>query len=222
MHGLAQPAAGRAPLGLMTTLPIYWPEAHDAGEMLQARETPAQVRETLETRFELVPLDTLEAQTLRGHERLLLAQPRALSPIENVALDEWVRAGGRLLLFADPMLTHHSHFGVGDKRRAQDVVLLSPILTHWGLQLSFDPAQPPAERHVEMAGVEVPVALAGTLDILPGGRCELSGEAILASCRIGRGSVTVVADAALLDEAEDGASRRRSEAILRLTALAFD
>lgn len=218
----AEPETAKARLGLMTSLPIYWAEAHDVGEMLQAGEQPAQVRQALETRFVLEPLDTLEAETLRGHRLLLLAQPRPLTPLENVALDRWVREGGRVLVFADPMLTRHSHFGVGDKRRAQDVVLLSPILKHWGLELSFDPAQSPPERRVDIAGAQVPVSLAGTLSALPGGNCDVSSKAILASCQIGRGTVTVLADAAVLDDAEDGDSQQRSDAILRLSSLAFD
>ncbi len=216
----AQATPGPARLGLMTTLPIYWPEAHDVGEMLRASEDPAQARQALETRFLLEPLDTLEPDTLRGHDRLLLAQPRALSPVENVALDRWVRDGGRLLLFADPMLTRHSHFGIGDMRRAQDVILLSPILTRWGLTLTYDPGQPATERIVDAAGISWPVELAGQLGLLAGGTCKIVGEGVLARCPIGRGSVTILADAAVLDDAA-GADARR-EALLALARLAFD
>ena len=49
-----------------------------------------------------------------------------------------MRGGGRVLLFADPMLTRHSAFALGDRRRPQDVVLLSPILARWRLELQFD------------------------------------------------------------------------------------
>lgn len=48
---------------------------------------------------------------------------------ENVALDDWVRAGGARALFADPLLTFNSRFSIGDRRRPQDVATLSPILT---------------------------------------------------------------------------------------------
>ena len=67
----------------------------------------------------------------------MMIQPRPLSPQENVALDNWVAAGGRLLLFADPALTEDSAFAIGDRRRPQDVVLLSPILARWGLELEL-------------------------------------------------------------------------------------
>lgn len=216
----AQAATDR--LGLMTSLPIYWPEAHNVGELLRNDEKPGLARQALETRFALEPIDALTPEVLRRYDRMLLAQPRALAPAENVALDAWVRNGGRLLLFADPMLTSHSDFALGDKRRPQDVILLSPILTHWGLTLTFDPDQREAERVVQLAGSAVPVALAGKFSILPGGSCEISGEGILARCRIGRGTVTVLADAAVLDDASDGDADPSREAILALTRIAFD
>ena len=212
-----------ARLALMTTLPIYWPEADGVDTLLAGTATRSQARQTLETRFALDPLDTLEAASLRGHRRLLLAQPRALAPTENVALDAWVRQGGRLLLFADPLLTRHSDFAVGDKRRAQDVVLLSPILSHWGLALGFDPDQPAAPRTVEAAGLTCPVAMAGRFAATPGSGCTVAGEGMLARCTIGRGRVTILADAALLDDPEDGTAAPEAQAALReLAALAFD
>jgi hypothetical protein len=209
-------------LGLMTSLPLYWPEAHDVGELLQNREQTGQARQALERRYVLEPLDTLEAEVLRDYDRLLLAQPRALSPGENVALDQWVRDGGRLLLFADPMLTHHSHYGIGDKRRAQDVILLSPILARWGLELTFDPEQPAGERQADVDGIAVPVSQSGAFALQPGGSCEIAGAGILARCRIGRGTVTILADAAVLDEASKEDEQSRQVAIERLARLAFD
>lgn len=214
-------APERRSLALMTTLPIYWSEADDVGELLKGDEHPAQARQALERRFSLEPLDTLEAASLASHKRLLLAQPRALSPSENVALDDWVRAGGRLLLFADPMLTRHSHFAVGDRRRSQDVILLSPILTRWGLNLAFDPDQSVGERLVETDGFAVPVALAGSLSVMGQGACKVSADATLARCAIGRGQVTVLADAAVLED-DDEPDPARGEAIQGLLKLAFD
>lgn len=216
------PRSAAPRLGLMTTLPLYWAEADGVGELLRAPEAPSWVRGALETRFVLDPLDTLEDTALAGLDRLMLAQPRALTPGENVALDAWVRRGGRLVLLADPMLTRHSRFAIGDRRRPQDVVLLSPILTHWGLALAFDPEQPETERMVDVAGMSLPVAVAGTLSVMPGGACEIAGEGVLARCRIGKGHVTVLADAAILDEAEPGAAEQRRAALLTLVQTAVD
>jgi hypothetical protein len=123
---------------------------------------------------------------------------------ENVALDGWVRAGGKALVFADPMLTQDSVFALGDKRRPQDVVLISPILGRWGLELRFDETQSAGLR--KNAGEGVLVSLPGQFASRPGGvdaRCAIGPEGLIARCRIGKGRVLLVADAAVLEPFED-------------------
>jgi hypothetical protein len=193
-------AAPRPALGLMGTIPIYWGEAADVAEVVGGQAKVHWARARLETRFALRPLDTLDEAGLADLDFLLLAQPRALSPAENVALDAWVRAGGHLLLFADPMLTGESRFAIGDRRRPQDVILLSPILGHWGLRLEFDVEHPEAEETVAVGDVMIPVNRPGRFALLDGeGACELGPDSILATCRLGNGRATVLADAAVLD-----------------------
>lgn len=217
------PRPGERPtVGLMTTLPLLWGEAQDVGELLSVENRPSWVRQELGSQVEVEPLDILEETTLARLDGLILAQPRALSPAENVALDAWVREGGRLLLFADPMLTAHSRFAVGDRRRPHDVVLLSPILRHWNLELQFDEDQGEAERLVQVQGTPIPVALAGRFAAASGAPCELGEGAVLAQCRIGRGRVVAFADAALLDDPAEGDVDARKAALGKLLALAFD
>ena len=136
---------GAEPLLLFTSLPVYWPEAADLATTLKGEEPPHWARRAIEERRALRPVDTLDAATLKGRRDLLMIQPRPLSPAENVALDEWVATGGRLLLFADPALTAATTFALGDRRRPQDIVLLSPILARWGLRLEFDAEQAAGE-----------------------------------------------------------------------------
>jgi hypothetical protein len=217
----AQPSE-RPAVGLMTTLPLIWGEAADVGEILAAEAGAGWVRQELEQRFVLEPLDTLDEATLAGLDRLVLAQPRALSPAENVTLDAWVRDGGRLLLFADPMLTRHSRYAVGDRRRPQDVALLSPILAHWGLELMFDDEQAAGERIVAIEGTSVPVDLAGRFRLAPDAPCDPAAGGLVVRCRIGKGSVLAFADAAVLDEPEDGETGPRGDGLHHLLALAFD
>lgn len=186
-------------LGLMGSIPIYWGEAEDVAGLLGEDVAQHWARPQIETAYRLRPLDTLSEESLSGLDSLLLAQPRALAAAENVALDAWVRGGGSLLLFADPMLTGHSRFALGDRRRPQDVILLSPILRHWGLQLEFDAEQPEGDVLVTGGGPALPVNLPGQFGALQGGNCQLSAGSVLASCRIGAGNVVVLADAALLD-----------------------
>lgn len=188
----------RPPLALMGTVPIYWGESEGFEDLLT---TPAHwARPLLERHFELVPLDFLTAEALAPHRQLLMAQPRGLAAEENVALDDWVRGGGFLLLFADPMMTGRSRYPLGDRRRPQDVALLSPILAHWGLELQFDEGQAAGLRFFQLEGAAMPVNLPGALAARGQGEdCEIPPEPTMAFCTIGAGAVLIFADAAVLD-----------------------
>lgn len=204
----------------MTTLPLIWGEAVDVGELLTSDAPGGWVRKSLERRFVLEPLDVLDGASLAALDGLILAQPRALSGQENVALDAWVRRGGTVLLFADPMLTRRSRFPIGDRRRPQDVVLLSPILARWSLTLLFDEEQPEGERIVEIEGARLPLNIHGRFEVEPGSRCVLKGGGVLAICPVGRGKVVALADAAVLDD-EPNSAAIRGAALDRLLKLAF-
>ena len=221
--GQALAASGDLPqLGLMTTLPIYWNEAESVDELVQTQTAGHWARSVLETRFRLVPLDTLAAGGgLADLDLLILAQPRALSPQENVALDDWVSGGGRLMLFADPMLSGESRFHFGDRRRPQDVALLSPILARWGLELMFDETQGHGERMVTASDLAFPVQLAGQWRVLsPQASCQKFADDVVARCRIDDGAVLAIADAAMLEQGQHGDAY--PEALYRMAELAFD
>lgn len=193
----------KTPLGLFTSLPVYWAETDDVAAAIDGGGEAHWARSAMEAKHRLVPLDTLEPEQIGDVRHLVMAQPRPLAPSENVALDDWVRGGGRLLLFADPMLTEHSRFAIGDRRRPQDVVVLSPILARWGLELEFDEDQLGGERTGDVFGVSVPIDLSGMLaKRAPGAPadCNLSSDRLAAECRIGKGWVLVVADAAMLED----------------------
>ncbi|WP_395393983.1 DUF4350 domain-containing protein [Novosphingobium sp. BL-8A] len=223
-------------IGLSTSLPILWDESDDPRELLSSGAPRSWAGDALASQGEVLPLDSLaDAQgrfPLPADALLVMAQPRALTPQENVALDGWVRAGGRLLLFVDPMLTQPSRYPLGDPRRPQDMAMLSPILAHWGLELRFDPSEKPGERMVPLGEGSLPVNLPGRFRLLGiygdgtsdrgnggmvgmpaasgksgdgNGSCSLESAEILADCRIGRGRVLAVADAALFEEASGAA-----------------
>lgn len=192
-----------AKLGLFSTLPIYWGESGDIGSVLQGNVEQGWVRGTLEEKGELVPLDALEEDSLDGLKRVVLAQPRPLAPSENVAFDTWLREGGRALIFADPMLTQHSDFPLGDPRRPHDMVVISPILHHWGLDLLFDEEQSAGVRMATEGGIELPVDRAGRFEAREGAadaKCSVSSGGLVADCRVGEGRALLVADAAVLDD----------------------
>ena len=183
--GAADEAEAQGPrerLGLFTTLPIYWNEQQDIAAMLEPEaQEPSWVRAALEERHELV------------------------------ALDGWVRGGGRALVLADPFLTQHSDFALGDPRRPFDVVLISPILARWGLALEFDDTQGEDERVVTVGDIAVPVRLAGRFVAAESGEdaeCAIAGGGLLADCSVGEGRVLLLADAAILDTESDDENRR--------------
>lgn len=217
-------ASGSDRIGLFTTLPILWNEEADVGALLKSTEAPHWARRILADRGGIAPLDSLASPGGRGPldrvGRLVMAQPRPLGPAENVALDAWVRGGGRLLLLADPALTAESNFAIGDPRRPQAVVLLSPIFRRWGLDLQFDDAQAFGDHPVIVDGVPVPVNLAGRFAVRDQHSCRIEADGLIAECRIGRGHVTAVADAAVLDRDDpDGA---RAAAFSALVGRAFE
>ena len=191
-------------IALFTSLPIVWPERQDFRGLIASDAPPHWALAALRRYGPVQPLDTLVRANARpamaSGSLLVMAQPRPLSPQENVALDNWVRGGGHVLLFADPMLTAESLFALGDKRRPQDVLMLSPILTRWGLELRFDEDQPAGERAMDWNGAKLPVNLPGHFALLGESRmCRLLAEGFAARCTIGKGQVLALADAALLE-----------------------
>ncbi len=211
----SKPSPPPAPLGLFTSLPILWSEAEGVSAQLAAPAKPHWARRMLEEGRRIVPLDTLLAPGALTD--LLVAQPRPLEPAENVALDGWVRGGGRLLLFADPVLTSESQFALGDPRRPAGTVLLDPILAHWGLVLRTKAATG------ESAGTPFPVDAPGEFAALAGvpQECRIEVAGLIADCRIGKGSALIVADAALLDPADGAEAAIRAQALRLLMQRAF-
>lgn len=190
-------------IGLFTTLPIYWGGAGDISSILNNGSGESSwVRGELEKRGAIVPLDLIDSAALDGLDMIVLAQPRPLSPSENVALDNWVRGGGKVLIFADPMLTEHSEYALGDPRRPHDMVVLSPILARWGLELRFDEDQHAGRAIMHAGDLAIPVNLRGSFALRDGGEgadCTISAEGLIARCGIGEGEAVLMADAALLE-----------------------
>lgn len=215
----ARHAEPQAPVGLFTTLPILWADSPDLAASLKPQSEPHWARDAVAGKGPIRPIDAFTPESLDKVERMLMAQPRVLTPQENVALDDWVRRGGRLLLLADPALTEESAFPLGDPRRPQTIAMLSPILSRWGLELLFDDQQPFGRREREVMGVPVPVNLPGQLSTRGQDNCRLWGEGLAATCAIGQGRVVVVADAALLER--DDPSGQGGRALSWLLEAAF-
>lgn len=217
--GRAGPERPGAPIGLFSSVPLMFADSPE----LSLDAPPAWPRAVIARHGRPVPLDSLVTEggrsPLNGIARLIVAQPRALSPAENAALDAWVRAGGQLLLLADPMYTPHSSYALGDPRRPQAIVMLSPLLDHWGLRLDFDSKQAGGERSASAMGLAVPVDLPGRFSIISSSLCRLWDQGLVATCRIGKGRVYALADATVIDP--DGADSAHARALSGLLDAAF-
>lgn len=229
LAGLGWLGSGRSqsqgePIGLFTTLPILWSDSAELGAELRRDATPHWALKILAERGRIEPLDLLAGPSgvapLGRLRRLVIAQPRPLAPAENVALDDWVRGGGRLLLLADPALTQDSAFGLGDPRRPQAVALLSPILDRWELDLLFDDSQVLGEATREVLGVQTPVNLPGRFATRGQANCRLWADGLAVTCTIGKGRVVALADAAVLEQADPAGARPRALAALLDAAFA--
>ena len=196
-------AKDRPTLLLLTSLPLVFGDDFS----LQSNGSPAL--SALETRYRVVPISVADAAELAKGRLLFMAHPLAQPAEDLVALDEWVRRGGRVLLLADPDLEWPSKRPLGDLLRPSPMFMDTGLLAHWGLRLDA-----PDKRGVEqrkLGGFSVLTDSPGRLS----GRCPVSADGLVAHCAIGKGKATVVADADLLDAPRLGAKANHNlDAIL--------
>jgi hypothetical protein len=208
LTGCSQPAepapeAKRPELALLTSLPIVFPETFGLDVPRSA------LLEALEERFSVRPVDGPEQLAAGG--LLLAVQPQALTAERLVALDRWVRAGGRLVLLADPQLAFESSRPLGDRFRPPYAFADTGLLKHWGLTLMR--GAEPGETRVDLGnGIAITADGMGRVRASDA-RCRVSGGGAVARCRIGRGSVTLVADADFALEQDVPAN---AQAVVRL------
>ena len=192
-----RPAGERPTLLLLTSLPLIFSEdfSLQGGGSLAVK--------TLETRYRVVPISVTGKADLKKGRLLLMAQPPAQTAENLVALDSWVRGGGRVLLLADPMLEWPSKRPLGDPLRPPPMFMDTGLLSHWGLRLDAPDERGEAER--QLGSSQVLTVSPGRLE-----GCSVSADALVARCRIGAGQATVVADADLLDVNQLGPGARRN------------
>jgi hypothetical protein len=138
-----------------------------------------------------------------------MAHPLAQPAEGLVALDRWVRDGGRVLLLADPMLEWPSDRPLGDRLRPPPMFMDTGLLAHWGLRL--DAPEVRRTEHRELGGYDVLTASPGLLF----GKCEISRDRLVAHCTIGKGKATIVADADVLGVQNlDGPTQHNLDSVL--------
>jgi len=194
-------AGGKPVIGVMTVMPLQGVAMGAANGLapMEAIGMRSPLWQALEGRFRPRPLDAIDTASLQGLRVLLLAQPRTLAPAELVALDGWVRRGGRAVILADPLLHWPDPRPLGHPARAPLTSLLDPLLTHWGLRLES------AEMHVGHDPLDRRALQGGGMLQLSGASrftqhghrpgCTVQERGLLASCRIGQGGALLVADA---------------------------
>ena len=193
----ARAAADRPPLLLLTSLPLVF------GEQFSV-DSGSPALKALETRYRVAPISVTDHADLAKGRLLLMAHPRAQPAEDLVALDEWVRSGGRLLLLADPMLEWPSQHPLGDALRPPPMFMDTGLLAHWGLRLDAPDGRGPAQR--QLAGRSIRTVSPGTLS----GRCRISRDRLVAHCKIGKGRAAIVADADFLNQEQFGKSDERN------------
>jgi ABC-type uncharacterized transport system len=185
-------------LYVLTSLPLFWGEG-DIGDILSNRSAKAPIVVALEAKRRVIPLETAARGSLAKVRLLIVAQPRRLAPSELVALDAWVRRGGRLLIFTDPMLDWPSERSLDDVRHAPPVGLLDPLFAHWGLELGDADMATPKMQIRALDRAQVATSRPGRWSTKHR-RCAVESE-LLARCRVGLGVAYLVADADLLNSA---------------------
>jgi hypothetical protein len=202
----------RPKLLLLTSLPLVF------GEQFSLQDAGSPALRALQGEYRVLPISVTDPRELAKGRLLLMAHPLAQPAEDLVALDEWVRRGGRVLLLADPMLDWPSERPLGDPLRPPPMFMDTGLLGHWGLRLDA-----PEKRGVQprkLGGKDILTSSPGSLQ----GGCAISADRLVARCRIGNGRATVVADADLLDTDHLGQSGERNlDALLaELASLAND
>lgn len=181
---------GKQPqLAVISGLPLFWRE--------NGVKADAPIITILRQRFEVVPVDSPLALEKGSAKVLLLAQPRAFSMDELVALDAWIGRGGKALILADPQLRWPMDLPLGDRRRPPAVTLLAAMIEYWGVKLT--PPSAGEERHFLGDGRMLTVyGASGFEDAVA--NCRVIGRGLVARCAVGKGVATIVADADLIDD----------------------
>ena len=199
------PPFERPKLLLLTSLPLVF------GEQLSIETAGSPALKALQSCYRVVPISVTDPAELAKGRLLLMAHPLAQPAEDLVALDQWVRRGGRVLLLADPALDWPSKRPLGDPLRPPPMFTDTGLLAHWGLRLDAPDQRGPAERSA--GGYRVATLSPGVL----GGGCDIGRGGFVARCRIGNGRATIIADADFLDVPQLGAAARHN-----LDALLFE
>jgi hypothetical protein len=213
--GAPKAEAPRKSVTIMSALPLFWGDGDaDPKAVLTNPDHRAPVILAMVETYRVRPVDVIDKAAFTGTDLLIVAQPRILQAQELVDLDGWVRGGGHLLIFADPDLVWPSRLAPGDPRRAPSVTLLDPLFTHWGISLSYDETQ---SGETEIDGAPLAPQRGGRWTTTASA-CAAQADALVLTCRIGKGQAVLVADADLLDMRDNEENHKGLMALLARAA----
>ncbi|WP_343343693.1 hypothetical protein WJT74_08520 [Sphingomicrobium sp. XHP0239] len=219
MNGSSPEAPGEEQprLLLLSSLPILFGPGFPSNEEFfldgSADGERNLLRESLEEEFDLLGIAATGTSELAEGDLLLMAHARAQTAENLVALDEWVRAGGRVLLLADPGFAIDRGPPTLGGDYPPPFFTDNGLLGHWGLLLDGPVTNGTARRSI--GGAEVLTRAPGQFRLV-GDNCTLEAEGFIADCSIGAGRALIVADADFIVEPDDAgmANRRALEALL--------
>lgn len=190
-------AAGSPAVTILTGLPLRWSGGGDMAAMIAMgmQDDPALTR--MEAAGPVLLVDSLVDHVPPPGGALLLAHPRALAPRELVAIDAFVRGGGRAVILADALSGWPTRHPLGDPRNPPVTSLLTPLLDHWGIALGSVPSSGEQRLPVDLDAARLNLSGAGRFDRLTKDCAAFAGQHV-AKCRIGRGEAWLVGDADLL------------------------
>lgn len=193
----AAAAAGAPPATMLTGLPLRWSGSGDIAAIISdgAVDDPALTR--LESLGPVALADSLVDPVPPVGGALLIAHPRALAPQELVAIDAFVRGGGKAVVLADALSGWPMRHPLGDPRNPPITSLLTPLLNHWGVTLGAAPTGDDAIAAADVEGARLRMSSAGPFERLPP-TCRSFADSRIARCPIGAGDAWLVGDADLL------------------------
>ena len=182
---------------MLTGLPLRWSAGEGIAAMIAegTNDDPALARLMEAGPVSLV--DSLADHVPPPGGTLLIAHPRALAPQELVAIDAFVRGGGRAVVLADALSGWPARHPLGDPRNPPVTSLLTPLLDHWGVTLGAAPGDEGAALPADIDGARLSLFSAGRFDQLPTA-CRAFADRHVARCSIGAGEVWLVGDADLI------------------------
>ena len=200
---------------LLSSLPILFGPAFPTNDEFFIDGPPDGEGNVLQKALEgseLVGIATTSAEELAKGRVLLMAHPRAQTAENLVALDAWVRSGGRLLLLADPAFAIERGPPTLGGNYPPPFFADTGLLGHWGLLLDGPLTHGTAQ--LELSGEAVEVRSPGRFRKV-GGDCALEADGFLADCAIGEGRALLLADADfIIAEGEQGDANRAALAAL--------